>query len=50
MLYYALFGRRKGKKELENCDVGGDFIIIENENVLPRDKLPRSFCERSENE
>ncbi len=37
MLHYVLFGIRKGKKELEDGNVGGDFIIIENENVLPRD-------------
>ncbi len=44
MGHYALFGIQEEKKELENGDVGGGFIIIENENVLPRDQLPRSFC------
>ncbi len=37
----SVYGREK--KELEDGNVGGDFIIIENENVLPRDELPRSF-------
>ncbi len=37
-----LFGiRKEKKKELEDGNVGGDFIIIENENALPRDKLPQ---------
>ncbi len=48
MGHYALFGIQEGKKELEDGNVGGDLIIIENENALPRDKLPRSFYERSE--
>ncbi len=37
MLHYALFSIQEGKKELEDGNVGGDFIIIEDENVLPRD-------------
>ncbi len=40
MLHYVLFGIQEGKK-LEDGNVGGDFIIIENENALPRDKLPQ---------
>ncbi len=36
-----LFGIQEEKKELEDCNVGGDFIIIENENALPRDELPQ---------
>ncbi len=40
MEHYALFGIRKGKKELADGNVGGDFIIKENENALPRDELP----------
>ncbi len=39
MLHYVLFGIQEGKKELEDGNVGGDFIIKENENALPRDKL-----------
>ncbi len=40
MRYYCAL-RYTGGKKLEDGDVGGDFIIIENENALPRDKLPQ---------
>ncbi len=40
MLHCLLFGIQEGKKR-EDGNVGGDFILIENENALPRDNLPQ---------